>query len=63
MSFDNVVLIIIYFVFIKSMAFGSDFNFYYVFKYGKKMFDIMLEISKTSLQILGSELFKQITKK
>ena len=36
MSFDNVVLIIIYFVFIKSMAFGSDFNFYYVFKYGKR---------------------------
>ncbi|MBF0376539.1 MAG: restriction endonuclease [Desulfamplus sp.] len=29
---------------------------------GKKMFDIMLEISKTSLQILGSEIFKQITK-
>ncbi len=28
----------------------------------KKMFDIMLEISKTSLQILGSEIFKQITK-
>ncbi len=28
---------------------------------GKKMFDIMLEISKTSLQILGSEIFKQIT--
>jgi len=28
-----------------------------------KMFDIMLEISKTSLQILGSELFNQITKK
>lgn len=28
----------------------------------KKMFDIMLEISKTSLQILGSELFNQITK-
>jgi type II restriction enzyme len=27
----------------------------------KKMFDIMLEISKTSLQILGSELFNQIT--
>lgn len=29
----------------------------------KKMFEIMLEISKTSLQILGSEIFKQITKK
>ncbi|MCE5293710.1 MAG: hypothetical protein LLF94_03750 [Chlamydiales bacterium] len=29
---------------------------------GRKMFDIMLEISKTSLQILGSEIFKQITK-
>jgi type II restriction enzyme len=29
---------------------------------GKEMFDIMLEISKTSLQILGSEIFKQITK-
>jgi type II restriction enzyme len=28
----------------------------------KKMFDIMLEISKTSLQILGSEIFNQITK-
>lgn len=28
----------------------------------KKMFDIMLEISKTSLQILGSEIFHQITK-
>ncbi|MBS4014486.1 MAG: restriction endonuclease [Bacteroidetes bacterium] len=28
----------------------------------KKMFDIMLEISKTSLQILGSDIFKQITK-
>lgn len=28
-----------------------------------KMFDIMLEISKTSLQILGSDLFKQLTKK
>ncbi len=26
------------------------------------MFDIMLEISKTSLQILGSELFNQVTK-
>lgn len=29
----------------------------------KKMFDIMIEISKTSLQILGSEIFKQITKR
>ena len=28
----------------------------------QKMFDIMLEISKTSLQILGSDLFNQITK-
>lgn len=28
-----------------------------------KMFDIMLEISKTSLQVLGSDLFKQLTKK
>ena len=28
----------------------------------KNMFDIMLEISKTSLQILGSEIFNQITK-
>ena len=28
----------------------------------KKMFDIMLEISKTSLQVLGSEIFNQITK-
>ncbi len=27
----------------------------------KKMFDVMLEISKTSLQILGSEIFNQIT--
>jgi type II restriction enzyme len=27
----------------------------------KKMFDIMLETSKTSLQVLGSEIFKQIT--
>lgn len=26
------------------------------------IFDIMLEISKTSLQILGSDLFKQLTK-
>ena len=30
---------------------------------GKKMFDIMIEISKTSLQVLGSEIFNQITKK
>ncbi|MBN2616970.1 MAG: hypothetical protein JXR64_01520 [Spirochaetales bacterium] len=29
----------------------------------KKMFDIMLETSKTSLQVLGSEIFNQITKK
>jgi len=29
----------------------------------KKMFDIMVEISKTSLQILGSEIFNQITKR
>ncbi len=29
----------------------------------KKMFDIMVEVSKTSLQILGSEIFKQITKR
>lgn len=29
---------------------------------GKRMFDIMLEISKTSLQVLGSEIFNQITK-
>lgn len=29
----------------------------------KKMFDIMIEISKTSLQVLGSEIFKQITKR
>ena len=28
----------------------------------KKMFDIMLEISKTSLQVLGSEIFNQLTK-
>lgn len=28
----------------------------------EKMFDIMLEISKTSLQVLGSEIFNQITK-
>ena len=26
------------------------------------MFDIMLEISKTSLQVLGSDLFNQLTK-
>ena len=25
------------------------------------MFDIMLEVSKTSLQILGSDLFNQLT--
>lgn len=29
---------------------------------GKRMFEIMLEISKTSLQVLGSEIFNQITK-
>lgn len=29
----------------------------------KEMFDIMLEISQTSLQVLGSDLFKQLTKK
>ena len=28
----------------------------------KKMFDIMIEISKTSLRVLGSEIFNQITK-
>lgn len=28
-----------------------------------KMFDIMLEISRTSLQILGRDLFKQLTKR
>lgn len=28
---------------------------------GKSMFDIMLEISKTSLQVLGSEIFNQLT--
>ncbi|GCL57475.1 type II restriction enzyme EcoRI homolog [Microcystis aeruginosa NIES-3807] len=28
----------------------------------KKMFDIMLEISKTSLKVLGSEIFNQINK-
>jgi type II restriction enzyme len=29
----------------------------------KEMFVIMIEISKTSLQVLGSEIFKQITKR
>jgi type II restriction enzyme len=29
----------------------------------KEMFDIMLEISKTSLKVLGSDLFNQLTKK
>ncbi len=29
----------------------------------KEMFDIMVEISKTSLKTLGSDLFNQITKK
>jgi len=29
----------------------------------KEMFNIMIEISKTSLQVLGSEIFKQITKR
>ena len=29
---------------------------------GKNMFNVMLEISKTSLQVLGSDLFKQLTK-
>jgi type II restriction enzyme len=29
----------------------------------KEMFEIMLDISKTSLKILGSDLFNQITKK
>ncbi len=29
----------------------------------QKMFDIMMEISRTSLKILGSEIFNQITKK
>ena len=29
----------------------------------KEMFDIMIEISKSSLQVLGSEIFKQITKR
>jgi len=28
----------------------------------KEMFDIMIEISKTSLKVLGSDLFNQITK-
>lgn len=28
-----------------------------------EMFKIMLEISKTSLQVLGSEIFNQITQK
>lgn len=28
----------------------------------KKMFDIMIEVSKTSLQVLGSDIFNQITK-
>lgn len=28
----------------------------------KEMFNIMIEISKTSLQALGSEIFNQITK-
>lgn len=28
----------------------------------QNMFDIMLEVSKTSLQVLGSDLFNQITK-
>ncbi|MEK8021075.1 MAG: EcoRI family type II restriction endonuclease, partial [Candidatus Parabeggiatoa sp.] len=28
----------------------------------KKMFEIMIEISKTSLRVLGSEIFNQITK-
>ena len=29
---------------------------------GKEMFDVMVEISKTSLKVLGSEIFNQITK-
>lgn len=29
---------------------------------GEEMFNIMIDVSKTSLQILGSEIFKQITK-
>lgn len=29
---------------------------------GKKMLDVMIEVSKTSLRILGSEIFNQITK-
>ena len=28
----------------------------------EEMFDIMVEVSKTSLKVLGSEIFKQITK-
>jgi type II restriction enzyme len=28
----------------------------------KEIFDIMMEISKTSLKVLGSDLFNQITK-
>ena len=28
----------------------------------KEMFDVMLDIAETSLQILGSDLFNQITK-
>lgn len=28
----------------------------------KKMFDIMVDISKTSLKVLGSDIFNQITK-
>lgn len=28
----------------------------------KEMFDIMFEISQTSLKVLGSEIFNQITK-
>lgn len=27
----------------------------------KEMFDIMLEVSKTSLQVLGSDIFNQLT--
>ncbi len=30
---------------------------------GKCMFDIMMEIAKTSLQVMGSDLFQQLTKK
>ena len=29
---------------------------------GKEIFDVMVEISKTSLKVLGSEIFNQITK-